>query len=174
MSDQPCDNFLSAKIHNETNKRVYDRNIPSQVLQPYFTPRSVSTKYSIMPIVDPRKKNSVKTLQYPTYNTHAIFNPGNDQGPWSGFSSKVNVESELRNQIFALQRCSQSVYVPNSNSDLYQNNFGASEPHHQEFSGLFRNEKFDPFNPNPENLASGVFLNSTRADVKNIQNDSCN
>ncbi len=174
MSDQPCDNFLSVKIHNETNRRVYDRNIPSQVLQPYFTPRSVSTKYSILQIVDPRIVLSVKTLQYPEYNTRAIFNPGNDQAPWSGYSSNVNVESDLRNQIFALQRCSQSVYVPNSNSDLYEYNFEPRQEVNQPFSGLFREEKFDTFNPNPENIASGVFLNSTRSDVKNITGASCN
>ncbi len=175
MDKQPnCDNFLSAKIRSETNTRVYDRNIPSQPLQPYFTPRSVSTKYSILPIVDPRKEISVKTLQYPAYNTRAIFNPGNDQAPWSGYSSNVNVESDLRNQIFALQRCSQSVYVPNSNSDLYEYNFEPRQEVNQPFSGLFHEEKFDTFNPNPENIASGVFLNSTRSDVKNITGASCN
>lgn len=157
MSNQTCDNFLSSKIRSETNTRVYDRNIPSQVLQPYFTPRSVSTKYSILPIVDPRKENSVKTMDYPTYNTHAIFNPGNNQAPWSGYSSNVNVESDLRNQIFALQKCSQSIYVPNSNSDLYEYNFEPREQVNQPFSGLFREEKFDTFNPNPENIAPGVF-----------------
>jgi len=174
MTEQNCDNFLSAVIRNETNTRVYDRNIPSQILQPYFSPRSVPTKYSLLPIVDPRKENSIKAVHYPNYNTCAIFNPGNDKAPWSGYSSNVNVESELRNQIFALQKCSQSVYVPGTNSDLYQNHFAASQPYHQPFSGLFYKEKFEPFNPNPENLATGVFLNSTRADVKNIKNDSCN
>lgn len=174
MSNQNCDNFLSAKIRSETNTRVYDRNIPSQLLQPYFSPRAVSTKYSIMPIVDPRKEISVKTMNYPTYNTNMVFNPGNSTSPWSGFSSNVNVESELRNQIFALQKCSQSVYVPNSQSDLYEYNFQPANDVDQKFSGLFTRENFDPFNPNPENLASGVFLNSTRADVKNISNNSCN
>jgi hypothetical protein len=174
MSDQPCDNFLSAKIRSETNTRVYDRNIPSQLLQPYFSPRAVSTKYSIMPIVDPRKEISAKTIHYPTYNTNMIFNPGNSQSPWSGFSSNINVESDLRNQIFALQRCSQSVYVPNSNSDLYEYNFKPETDENQEFRGLFRKENFDPFNPNPENLAPGVFLNSTRASVKNVPDTSCN
>jgi hypothetical protein len=42
---------------------------------------------------------------------------------------------------------------------------------HQPFSRLFREEHFDAFNPNPENLAPGVFLNSTRAGVKNIENN---
>lgn len=174
MSNQNCDNNLSAIIHNETNTRIYDRNIPSQVLQPYFTPRSVSTKYSLMPIVDPRKENSVKAMQYPVFSTSGIFNPGNSQSPWSGFSSNINIESDLRNQIFALQKCSQAVYVPDSSSDLYQYNFQPQQQVYQPFSGLFREEKFDAFNPNPDNLAPGVFLNSTRTQVKDISNGGCN
>ena len=35
--------------------RSYQRNVPSQPLQPYLDSRPVLTKYSIMPIVDPRK-----------------------------------------------------------------------------------------------------------------------
>jgi hypothetical protein len=169
--EQQCNNNKSAIIHDETNARIYNRNIPSQVLQPYFTPRSVSTKYSLMPIVDPRKANFVKPMQYPVFNSESIFNPGNSTSPWSGFSSNVNLESELRNQIFALQKCSQAVYVPSSDSDLYQDIHIPEKRVHQPFSRLFREEHFDAFNPNPENLAPGVFLNSTRAGVKNIENN---
>jgi len=172
--NQNCNNNLVAKIHDETNSRIYDRNIPSQALQPYYSPRSVSTKYSIMPIVDPRKQNSVSAVQYPVYNPHTIFNPGNTESPWSGFSSNINTESELRNQIFALQKCSQSVYVPNSTSDLYQYDFEPRQSVHQPFSGLFNQENFNAFNPNPNNLAPGIFLNSTRTSVKDIKNDGCN
>jgi hypothetical protein len=32
----------------------------------------------------------------------------------------VEQESSLRNQYFAFQKCSQAVYVPNSDSDLYK------------------------------------------------------
>lgn len=173
MSNQNCNNNPAEAINDETNSRIYNRNIPSQVLQPYFSPRSVSTKYSLLPIVDPRKENSVKTQSYPVFSTNRIFNPGNSQSPWSGFSSNINLESELRNQVFALQKCSQSVYVPDTSSDLYNYGFQPKDHVYQPFTGLFQEEKFDSFNPNPENLAPGVFLNSTRAQVKNIPNSSC-
>jgi hypothetical protein len=103
------------------NSRIYDRNIPSQMLQPYISVRPVMTKYSFMPIVDPRKELSVKLEQQPTYNSNIVFNPGNDMAPWSGYSSGINVESELRGQIYALQKCDQAVYVPNISihSSLY-------------------------------------------------------
>ena len=160
-----------SKIHEQTNTRIYDRNIPSQMLQPYLDVRPVMTKYSHFPIVDPRKELNVKMEQMPTYNSQAVFNPGNTKSPWSGFASNVNLESELRNQVFALQKCNQAVYVPGSNSDLYKysytpNNAKQSQAH----SLLFQKENFCDFNPNPDNkiVGGGIFYNSTRTQVKEI------
>jgi hypothetical protein len=95
-----------SEIHNQTNTRIYDRNIPTQPLQPYLDVRPVMTKYSFLPIVDPRKELNVNLKQLPTFNQRTTFNPGNTQSPWSGFASNINTESELRNQIYALQKCS--------------------------------------------------------------------
>ena len=152
----------------------YDRNIPSQLLQPYLDVRPVLTKYSYFPIVDPRKPIGVPLKQFPTYSVHNVFNPGNTTSPWSGFASNINTESELRNQIYALQKCSQAVYVPNSNSDLYQYKFHSTkQPNPHEL--LFHKDTFSHFNPNPEPelLGSQVFLNSTRSQVKDITKQSC-
>jgi hypothetical protein len=163
-----------AEIHKETNTRIYDRNIPSQILQPYIDVRPVLTKYSYFPIVDPRKELHVQPLQVPTYNIHNVFNPGNTQSPWSGFASNVNVESELRNQIYALQKCSQSVYVPSSKSDLYEYKFKTmTKPNPHEL--LFQNESFSDFNPNQhENIVgTNLFNNSTRCQVRDLTKDKC-
>ncbi len=156
-------------IHQETNRRIYDRNIPSQMLQPYLDVRPVLTKYSYFPIVEPRKEANVQLMQMPTYNVHKVFNPGNTQSPWSGFASNINKESELRNQIYALQKCSQSVYVPNSTSDLYDYSFNSNNQHNPH-SLLFEKETFSDFNPNPYNniIGVGIFNNSTRTQVKDI------
>ena len=158
------------KIHQQTNHRIYDRNIPSQPLQPYLDVRPVLTKYSYFPIVDPRKPLDVEMKQAPIYNQHTVFNPGNTTGPWSGFASNINQESELRNQIYALQKCSQAVYVPNSTSDLYQYSFQPNNTPMNSHSLLFQNETFQPFNPNPapKIIGSGMFHNSTRAQVKDL------
>jgi len=163
-----------AKIHEETNTRIYDRNIPSQVLQPYIDVRSVMTKYSYFPIVDPRKETKVPLMKAPTYNVHKIFNPGNTESPWSGFATNINKESELRNQIYALQKCSQAVYVPTSSSDLYNYSFKTiTKPNPHEL--LFQNETFQSFNPNPhENIVgSGIFYNSTRSQVRDLTKQTC-
>jgi len=162
-----------SQIHKQTNERIYNRNIPSQMLQPYIDVRPVMTKYSYLPIVDPRKQLNVPMEQLPTYNVHSVFNPGNTQSPWSGFSSNINTESVLRNQVFALQKCSQAEYVPTSESDLYKYNFKTktiSQPH----SLLFQNENFCSFDPNPEPDVVGnqLFLNSTRSQIKEMTRQS--
>ena len=159
----------SSKIHEETNTRIYDRNIPSQMLQPYIDVRPVMTKYSYFPIVDPRKTINVPLIQMPTYNVDKVFNPGNATAPWSGFASNINTESELRNQIYALQKCSQSVYVPKSNSDLYNYGFKTiTQPNPHDL--LFQNDAFDSFDPNPDakTVGSGMFYNNTRCQVRDM------
>lgn len=163
-----------AKIHQETNTRIYDRNIPSQMLQPYLDVRPVMTKYSYFPIVDPRKNINVPLTVQPTFNSHTVFNPGNTQSPWSGFASNINVESELRNQIYALQKCSQAVYVPTSNSDLYNYGFTPKQTP-QTHSLLFQNESFQQFNPNPDSKIVGadMFMNSTRVQVRDMTKQQC-
>lgn len=163
-----------ADIHRQTNTRIYDRNIPSQMLQPYLDVRPVLTKYSYFPIVDPRKPINVPLVQMPTYNVNQVFNPGNTQSPWSGFASNINTESELRNQIYALQKCSQAVYVPSSQSDLYNYKFKTqSKPNPHEL--LFKNDNFETFNPNPApNLCgNSLFYNSTRCQVRDMTKDNC-
>lgn len=156
-------------IRTQTNTRIYDRNLPTQMLQPYLDVRPVMTKYSYLPIVDPRKQVDTRFEQLPTFNSQKVFNPGNTQSPWSGFASSVNVESELRNQVFALQKCSQATYVPKSNSDLYK--FPAfAQDNPQSHSLLFQQEHFQNFNPNPDTkiVGSGIFHNSTRAQIKEL------
>ena len=160
-------------IHKQTNQRIYTRNIPSQMLQPYIDVRPVMTKYSYFPIVDPRKNITVPLQQMPTYNVHEVFNPGNTQSPFSGFATNINKESELRNQIYALQKCDQAVYVPLSISDLYTYNFQTkTQPNPHEL--LFQTLSFESCNPNPSPTicGSGIFYNNTRCQVKDMTKQS--
>ena len=168
MNSYSC--LPSSKLQNDINHRIYDRNIPSSVLQPYLDVRPVATKYSRFPIVDPRKRLNVPLIQEPTYNIHHTFNPGDRMAPWSGFASNVNLESELRNQIYALQSCSQAVYVPDSNSDLYNPMIHNNKPQNEL---VFKKENFDKFNPNTENLGYLKFNNCTRQQLRNITKSKC-
>ena len=163
-------------IKEDENKKIYERNIPSSPLQPYLEVRPVMTKYSYFPIVDPRKETNTLLADRPTYNIQSTFNPGNRTAPWSGFASNINTESILRNQIYALQKCSQSIYVPSSQSDLYSEHF---QPQHKgrisEHNLLFKEQRFDEFDPNPDNknVGTGLFMNATRNQVKDLTPQDC-
>jgi hypothetical protein len=124
-----------------------------------------------MPIVDPRKEIKTPLMQQATYNQEQIFNPGNGGAPWSGFASNVNHESELRGQIFALQECSQAIYVPTSQSSLYNVHWKNANPSlNQPFPDLFKKEEFGPVSTNtdPSVIGYALFNNATRQQLKNL------
>ena len=153
------------EMETKMNESLYVRNIPSSALQPYLDVRPVSTKYSIMPVVDPRRRLNVPMNVEATYNIANTFNPGTRQAPWSGYASQVNVESELKNQIFALQHCDRREYVPSSTSDLYQVNIdmtSQTQPHPL----LFAKQTFDQCDPVPAYTHKHLFHQSTRQDTK--------
>ena len=165
MSYQFKDESASQKT-DTINYRSYVRNVPSQPLQPYLDFRSVSTKYSRMPIIDPRKHSNVPLTQMGTYNIEKVFNPGNDKAPFSGYNP--NQESILRNQIFALQDCSQAAYVPSSNSDLYQVHWKQNDLL-QPFPDLFQKQVF-PIKgyQHSEHVGYALFNNATRQQHKDL------
>ena len=161
-------NYNTASNMQQTmNDKIYDRNLPSQMLQPYFDARPVMTKYALMPIIDTRKETTVNVTTQPSFNIESVFNPGNSSAPWSGLSSNINVESELRNQFFALQHCNQSAFIPNSNSDLYIHSFNQTT---DKKTVINNQEQFDLFNPNPDKTKVGIsmFNNSTRSQLNDI------
>lgn len=166
------DNLSCSGRQDIMNTRTYVRNIPSQPLQPYLDARPVLTKYSVLPVVDPRKKINVPLIQQATFNPEQIFNPGNviAKAPWSGYASGVNNESELRGQIFALQECSQAVYIPNSKSSLYNVQWTNSRQVNQPFPDLFKKETFGPTDTNPyaNTIGFALFNNATRQQMKDL------
>jgi hypothetical protein len=168
-------------IRQITNNRIYERNIPPQPLQQYVSFRSVPTKYSWLPIVDPRVDPEILTpvIEYSTYNPYKEFNPGNTTSPWSGYATNVDTESVLRDQIsqsergslpyssgqfYAANRCTATTYVPNSNSDLYENNFAKQTSQYPlaEFPYLFKQEQWNAVNPGSGIKETMVFGNGTR------------
>lgn len=153
----------------EINSRISERNIPSAALRPAFDVRPISSKYATMPILETRPVPTVQLNQYQPFSTEAVFNPGNAKAPWGGWAERVNVESSLRNQYFALQRNDRAVYVPNSDSDLY-NVTVISRDIEQPNPYLFDNgaTNFAPTWPNPHNLGKLTFHNSTRFQLRTI------
>ena len=153
----------------EINQRISERNTPSATLRPAFNVRPLSSKYAMMPIIESRPVPTVSTQAYQQYTTESVFNPGNAKAPWRGWADRVNVESSLRNQFFALQRNDSAVYVPNSTSDLYQVQVDARDVE-QPNPYLFDNgtTNFAPMNPNPNGLGKLTFENSTRFQLRTL------
>lgn len=151
-----------------TNMRTFERIIPSQPLQSYLDVRPSSTKYSLLPIVDPRKEVNVPLIQRSTYSQGSVYNPGTG-APWCGYASNVNNESLLRNQVYALQKCSQSVYIPSSKSDLYVHKTANSYPVEQTHKYLFKDNTFSkkPFQ-HKNYIGHALFNNPTRQQLKNL------
>ena len=107
---------------NELNKRLENRCRPSEPLQPLFDFRPLSTKYTIMHGFD----KPIQQVHQTKYDPYQVFNPG-DRAPIDYFMRNVDVESKLRSQFFALQTSPQAVYVPELNSQLYENSMAYSE-----------------------------------------------
>jgi hypothetical protein len=106
---------------DELNTRTFEHTVYSNShLQPNITPRSVATKYSLFPVIDRRTPAKVPVHSYPPYSTTTNFSTLNARAPPNGYMSSVNIESDLRNQYYALQHgADEGVYVPTSQSELY-------------------------------------------------------
>ena len=159
--------YTNLERNQQLNERISSRNVPSEPLQPFYSSRPVSTKYSKLPIIDQYKQANVPMMIAPNFNVGTVFNPGNAEAPWSGYASNVDVETVLRNQTFALQKGDRAFYVPSTNSDLYKIDV-YGKPENQPFPGLFVEQRLEPFNPNTYNLGNDTFNNPTRQQLKNV------
>lgn len=155
---------------NIINQNIYQRNIPSENMQVSLPQRSVSTKYAHFPILDSRKESNVLLNYARPYDNNQMFFPGTRKPHFCGFAQNVDLESNLRNQFFALQKADQANYVPNSNSNMYENHINFTTTNKNlDNELLFNNEDFDNFNPNLSNkIGNEIFLNSTRVQLKNL------
>ena len=158
-------NGESANRTENINNLIYDRYRPSIILPPKFDIRPVSTKYSYMPIFDRRGIPTVSLSMNDLQNTLV---PGvSSHGPWDGFASHINTESQLRSQYYKLQR-GYNCFIPSSNSELYNYNIQPTIPSQivQPHQLLFEN--IEPISDNtPIKHTSGMFFNtSTRYEFK--------
>lgn len=158
------------------NDRIFERNIPSTILQQQFSQRPVSTKYSMLPLFDNYKESSVPIENQPIYKQDQVFNPGTS-APFNGYVNAINDESRLRNQFFAMQKCEQKEYVPSSQSDLYTVDIPQNLPiihkdgdgfQYDDRSLLFKEDELGDFNPNVFRLGGNLFENHTRQQLKGI------
>jgi len=108
------------QTQNTQNRSILARNIPSNPLQPNLNLHPSDTRYTVLPIVLGSNVSScVSAPIYQPYDITRMFSPGTDMSPWSGYARNVHVESELRGQTYALQRCDQAVHVPASSDAMF-------------------------------------------------------
>ena len=153
---------------NELNIKINSRHFPSNVLQPNFDPRPLSTKYSIanFPLVNNYvSEDSEQLLTYDRYDNEEIFYPGNSRAPISHFLDNIDTDSILKNQVRPLTKSDGPNYIPNFNSDLY-------------LEKKYKDNKLPNIHVLPHqvkgtnnkkcNLAPNTFFNHTRYNVKNL------
>jgi hypothetical protein len=157
---------------DELNARIQSRFIPDNALRPNYDPRPVSTKYALFPTIDrktPSEKLSTKYLDglgVTSPPTSPSFYPLINNSP---FIRNIDTETILRNQTVAIQNgIGQSVYVPSSNSDLY-NTTVISRPSEQPFPDLFVKPTFSTNIPPiaNQNIGKSDFFNFTRTQLRN-------
>ena len=163
-------NVVLQNINNNIGNNIYERVVPSHEIQMNFGFRPIMSKYATMPILDNRVQSQVNINKEPIYNNNEVFFPGTSKPHFNGFASNIDNESTLRNQFFALQKGDKHLYVPNSNSDLYENNLDIKNYNFNlDNLILFKKENFEDFNPNISNkIGNNIFNNSTRVQLKNI------
>lgn len=147
---------MNIPYDNELNERIYKRNIPDKMLKPNYDYRPTPTKYTDFKNMKKENNQQEKMLNY---KLEQKFNPGY-RGEVDYFFSKIDKESELRNQFMALQKNIQSHYVPNENSDLYKNKM-------EYIKGYTKYDTTNVTN-NYENIAPLDFNNHTRYNIKNL------
>jgi hypothetical protein len=139
---------------DELNTRIQSRFVPDIESRPNYDIRPVSTKYSHFPIIDRKKPTEYL---------------GKEKANLAPFIRNIDTETILRNQTVALQNgIGQSVYVPSSNSDLY-NTTVISRLSEQPFPDLFVKPTFST-NIHPianQNIGKSELFNFTRTQLRN-------
>ena len=138
---------------NELNKRLEFRHMPSGPLQPLYDIRPVSTKYTLFQMTDPPNK---PTPQY-VYDPQTTFNPG-DRAPIDYYMKKIDVESRLRSQFFSIQKSPQAVFIPELNSQLYNNPMAYSPEYFSPTDACTKNHE--------EQKEKFIFYNGVRSNLK--------
>ena len=72
----------------------------------------------LFPKVDQRKDIETTKGIFNEYDMNKTFHPGVG-GPYNAYSDNIDKESSLFNRFQPLQRCQQTIYFPNTYSDLY-------------------------------------------------------
>tara|TARA_Y100000816_G_C26100250_1_gene582907 strand:- start:678 stop:1166 length:489 start_codon:yes stop_codon:yes gene_type:complete len=158
---------------DELNMRINERNSTNTLLEPVYDPRPSGTRGGMMPIISTKREAEESFFGYNDYNPNTMYSNATKKLPFKGFADRINDESELRNQIFALQRSEKGTYVPQSHGDLYMVNIPHTQLSQEDskhlYEGLFEEQNFNKFDPGAKFDTKLVFNNNTNQAVKNTK-----
>jgi hypothetical protein len=76
---------------DELNARILERDVPDKTLAPNFSPRPVTTKYALFPMLDSRMPSTTPIEHNYNYSITTNFTPPlMKKGPVSGFINPVS------------------------------------------------------------------------------------
>lgn len=152
---------------DELNTRIQSRQFPENALRPNFDPRPVPTKYSIFPVID--RKVAPKESISPYLDNYG-FSPVSANGPPKNYLQNIDQETILRNLTVGLQSANQGVFVPDSNSELFNNPVFSSTFSEQAFPHLFNKPVFETKNYiiSNQDIGKRTFYNDTRTQLRNM------
>jgi len=139
---------------DELNRRIEYRHYATArpELAPRIDSRPMTTKYSRFPILDFHQTPATAPL-----DQNRIFT-----------SYSVDTETELHNQTTALQHAPQTVFVPNSDSDLFRTTLPYINSGPQPFPDLFTTSVYSTNGTVDHNIGKDVFMNHTRTQLRDL------
>lgn len=160
----------------ELNNRISQRIISDVDMQPNFDPRPISTKYSLLPVVDSYARSTEAFKPYLDYHSEIMFYPGDRKAPVNGILNKIDLESDLRNQNYLLEKYDLgNKYIPSLESDLYKvqvkssDNNAAMRAHPLLFSPFLVESSVDRMEPSYRDaVGQASWYNHTRTQLRGI------
>ena len=117
-------NYLCNVENDEIlNKRIFNRTLSMQPYSPAFDPRPQETKYVRVPTINGDINSTPDQQDLIIWKSSTTFFPNVGKAQWIGYESSINNEIELRNHSKSLSRDPKNSYIPNENSDLYENKY---------------------------------------------------
>jgi len=158
---------MSSQLNQEINNKIYQRFVPSHSLPPNLSVYPVPTKYVKLGVTDNQPEQNTRQSNCVNYQSNTMFCPTLKNGNYNGYSSNIHLESELRNQFVALQKCDAAEYIPNYKSNLYTYSTPSNKKDTQPFEYLFNTAIYMPFEPIlTQQQNNSLFCNHTRQQLK--------
>jgi len=157
---------MNSQLSQEMNQQIYQRNVPSHSLSPNISVYPVPTKYVKLGTHDNHPTCNTNKKPYIDYQSNKMFCPTSKNVNFNGYTNNIHLESELRNQFYALQKSDTSEYIPNYKSQLFHYSINYTDNKNIPFEYLFNNSIYMPFQTNVVTQNNSLFNNHTRQQNK--------